>query len=105
VAQEIRGTQEWTNKLSQIGSPVLAKVIAQLNKLADDDDSGVGQLSSVILRDATLTSQVLRSANSAMFNPRQKILEAKFFPGPERKSYLRICGVKLSRAIMKTSFP
>lgn len=49
--------------------PVLANVVKELNELTGSDDADVNQLADVILKDANLTSQVLRIANSVQYNP------------------------------------
>lgn len=61
---------DWVRHLSKQEMPVLAKVVSELNHLTGNDDTEVSQLSSVILKDPHLTSQVLRIANSVRFNPR-----------------------------------
>lgn len=64
-----KGLQKWVNKLSKVEMPVLAGVVRELNELTGSDDSDVNQLSEAILKDANLTSQVLRIANSVHYNP------------------------------------
>lgn len=64
-----KGLQKWVNKLSKIELPVLAGVVRELNELTGSDESDVNQLSEAILKDANLTSQVLRIANSVHYNP------------------------------------
>lgn len=64
----IKGLRAWVDKLSQIDMPVLANVIKELNELTGSDEAEVNQLSEVILKDANLTSQVLRIANSVQYN-------------------------------------
>ncbi len=65
----IKGLQAWVEKLGKIEMPVLATVVKELNELTGSDESDVNQLASVILKDANLTSQVLRIANSVQYNP------------------------------------
>jgi len=64
-----KGLQAWVEKLSKIEMPVLANVIKELNELTGSDEADVNQLADVILKDANLTSQVLRIANSVQYNP------------------------------------
>ena len=47
----------------------MASVVQDLHRLAHSDDSSVKQLADVLLRDAALTSKVLRVGNSAYYNP------------------------------------
>lgn len=63
-----KGLRSWVNKLSKVELPVLAGVIRELNELTGSDDSDVNQLADAILKDANLTSQVLRIANSVHYN-------------------------------------
>ncbi len=63
------GIDAWVTRLSRTELPVLSEVMRQINVLTSGSDTSVGQLSSVILRDAALTAKVLRVANSAYFNP------------------------------------
>ncbi len=69
MTTETRGLDVWLKRLGVMELPVLANVISELNNLADDTESSAEQLSAVILKDATLTSQVLRIANSVAYNP------------------------------------
>ncbi len=64
-----KGLRSWVNKLSKVELPVLAGVIRELNELTGSDDADVNQLADAILKDANLTSQVLRIANSVHYNP------------------------------------
>lgn len=65
----IKGRDAWVEQLSKREMPVLAGILTELNKLTGDDDTEVNQLADVILKDANLTSQVLRIANSVHYNP------------------------------------
>ena len=67
--QQTMGIDAWVTRLSRTELPVLSEVMRQINVLTSGSDTSVGQLSSVILRDAALTAKVLRIANSAYFNP------------------------------------
>jgi HD-like signal output (HDOD) protein len=64
-----KGLRSWVNKLSKVELPVLAGVIRELNELTGSDEADVNQLAEAILKDANLTSQVLRIANSVHYNP------------------------------------
>lgn len=65
----IRGLTAWVDKLGKREMPALGAVITELNALTGDDDTEVNQLAEVILKDANLTSQILRVANSVQYNP------------------------------------
>ena len=64
--------QSWIDRLSQTELPALTAVVRDLQRLADQDDASVQQLADVLLRDASLTSKVLRVANSVYYNPSQE---------------------------------
>lgn len=61
--------QEWLAKIQSMNLPVLNGVLSEIKGLAKSDDASIYQLSEVILRDPNLTSQVLRIANTALYNP------------------------------------
>ncbi len=63
------GIDAWVTRLSRTELPVLSEVMREINRLTSGSGTSVDQLSSVILRDAALTTKVLRLANSAHFNP------------------------------------
>ena len=62
-------TQAWLKQLSNVQLPVLSGVMKDINAVTQNSDSSAAQLSELILRDAALTSKVLRIANSAFHNP------------------------------------
>jgi HD-like signal output (HDOD) protein len=65
----IKGRDAWVEQLSKRDMPVLAGIVKELNDLTGNDEADVNQLADVILKDANLTSQVLRIANSVHYNP------------------------------------
>ena len=65
----MKGVDAWAERLGKREMPVLSGVITELNELTGSDDAEVNQLAEVILKDANLTSQVLRIANSVGYNP------------------------------------
>ncbi len=65
----IKGVEAWADKLGRREMPALGGVIKELNTLTGDDDAEINQLAEVILKDANLTSQVLKIANSVQYNP------------------------------------
>lgn len=69
MTKEIRGLKNWVRYISQMEMPSLANVLRDLANLADDSESNIQDLSEVILKDSSLTSQVIRAANSAQYNP------------------------------------
>lgn len=63
-----KGLKYWVAKLKTQNTPVLGDVIIQLNAITGDDQANFNQMSELILRDANLTSHVLRVANSVQYN-------------------------------------
>jgi HD-like signal output (HDOD) protein len=64
-----RGAAAWVERLGKMDMPVLSGVLKELNDLSECDDTSANQLADAILKDASLTSQVLRIANSVHYNP------------------------------------
>ena len=64
-----KGLEAWLVRLENEGVVVLSGLIAELNKLTSSEDTSANQLAEVILKDASLTTQVLRVANTVHFNP------------------------------------
>ncbi|TLX53352.1 histidine kinase [Stutzerimonas nosocomialis] len=69
------GLQSWLERLSQAELPALAAVVSELQRLTLTHDASVGQLADVLLRDAALTSKVLRVGNSSYYNPSQETIK------------------------------
>ncbi len=65
----LKGLDAWVEKLGKKDMPVLTAVVKELNELTGSDEAEVNQLADVVLKDANLTSQVLRIANSVQYNP------------------------------------
>ena len=72
LATECRGLQAWVERLNEAELPALAVVVKDLLHLTQYHGSSVQQLADVLLRDASLTSKVLRIANSVYYNPTQE---------------------------------
>lgn len=65
---EIRGLQAWMRALSDQDLPTLNSVVKAICELSDDNQSSTRDLTKIILRDADLTSRVLKVANSIHYN-------------------------------------
>ncbi|MDG9926830.1 MULTISPECIES: HDOD domain-containing protein [unclassified Pseudomonas] len=72
MAERSIGLQAWIDRLNQAELPALAAVVQDLHRLSQADRASVQQLADVLLRDASLTSKVLRVGNSAYYNPSQE---------------------------------
>jgi len=64
-----QGLQAWIERLNQSELPALAGVVQDLQRLTQEQHASVQQLADVLLRDAALTSKVLRIGNSSYYNP------------------------------------
>lgn len=60
--------KNWISYLSQIELPVLAQSLKEITALTDSSTSSVSELTEVVLRDADLTSQVIRLSNTVFYN-------------------------------------
>lgn len=66
---EKKGVAAWVERLDSEEGVVLTSVLTELSTLASSDETSANQLAEVILRDASLTTQVLKVANTVHFNP------------------------------------
>ncbi len=66
---EIRGLEAWMDALAEQELPTLDVVVQEICTLSEDDKCRAEDLTKIILRDADLTSKVLRIANSVHYNP------------------------------------
>ena len=62
------GADNWVDYLSQVELPVLAQTLRDISNLTENNTTTVNQLADVILRDADLTSKVLRLSNTIFYN-------------------------------------
>lgn len=69
------GLQSWIDRLNQSDLPALAAVVQDLQRLTEQETASVQQLADVLLRDAALTSKVLRVGNSSYYNPSQETIK------------------------------
>ncbi len=70
--KQTKGLDAWVQRLGNLELPVLGGVVKELNDLTDGQDTSANQLADAILKDASLTSQVLRIANSVTYSPGSK---------------------------------
>lgn len=69
------GLQSWIDRLNESELPALAAVVQDLLRITQQQDASVQQLADVLLRDASLTSKVLRVGNSSYYNPSQETIK------------------------------
>lgn len=74
MGERSHGLQSWIDRLNEAELPALASVVQDLHRMAQQDKSSVQQLADVLLRDASLTSKVLKVANSVYYNPTQEAI-------------------------------
>ncbi|HBM08794.1 MAG TPA: histidine kinase, partial [Pseudomonas sp.] len=67
--------QAWIDRLNQSELPALAAVVQDLQRITEQEHASVQQLADVLLRDAALTSKVLRVGNSSYYNPSQETIK------------------------------
>lgn len=66
---EIRGLEAWMTTLAEQELPTLNAVVREICELSEDEKCRAEDLTKIILRDADLTSKVLKIANSVHYNP------------------------------------
>ncbi|HET8905223.1 MAG TPA: HDOD domain-containing protein [Saccharospirillum sp.] len=65
---DVRGLKGWLKVIANLDLPSLNSVVKAICELSDDDDSSADEFTQIVLRDADLTSQVLKVANSVHYN-------------------------------------
>jgi len=65
----MKGLNGWMRLLESSQSAVLSTLLKELDRITASDESSAIQLADVILKDASLTSSVIRIANSVRYNP------------------------------------
>ncbi|KZY74771.1 hypothetical protein A3742_04130 [Oleiphilus sp. HI0071] len=64
-----RGLHGWIRLLEGSQAAALSGLLKKLDSVTASDDSSAAQLSELILKDASLTSHIIRIGNSIQFNP------------------------------------
>lgn len=62
----------WLNRLSQEDMPIFGRTVQEIISVSEDYDSNVAQLVQGVLKDASLTTKILKLANTALYNPTDK---------------------------------
>lgn len=65
---------EWIAHIREQDMPAFGATVAAVGSVTRDDKSSAGRLAQVILRDASLTTKVLKLANSAFYNSNQQAI-------------------------------
>ena len=66
-------TEDWVERISKHELPALCSTIREIEKLSQDDISSLAKLGQTVLRDHSLTSAVLKVANSANYMSRNPV--------------------------------
>lgn len=69
---------DWLEYLKESDFPALTQTVQQIIRVTEDSKSSVDQLRQVIIQDPGLTSQVIKVANSVVFNASQKSIRTVF---------------------------
>ena len=59
----------WIKRISDQELPIFKYTVNAISQGVQNDDTSTAQLAQIILRDSSLTSRILRLANSVMYNP------------------------------------
>jgi len=65
----MKGLNGWMRVLESNQAAVLSTLLTELDRITTSDDSSGMQLAAVILKDSSLTSNILRVSNSVFYNP------------------------------------
>ncbi|MDH5572914.1 MAG: HDOD domain-containing protein [Gammaproteobacteria bacterium] len=61
--------ETWIRRISEQDLPIFKYTATAISKGVENEDTSTAQLAQIILRDTSLTSRILRLANSVMYNP------------------------------------
>lgn len=66
---DIKGLNAWLDLINGSGAVVLNSTLMRLNEITANEESSANELAKVVMEDASLTTQVIKVANTAHFNP------------------------------------
>lgn len=69
MATKMKGREAWANYLESKQLPVLKETLGKILHITDSDRATVSRLAEAVLDDADLATNVLKLANSALYNP------------------------------------
>ena len=64
-----KALEEWTRRISDEEMPVFAHTTRSITAASSDEGTPTAELAHLILRDSTMTTRILRLANSVYYNP------------------------------------
>lgn len=68
----IKGCKAWVEFLDKNELPVLSQTLQSIYQIAESDNGSLAEMAEVVLRDADLTSGVIKLANTSVYNPNVK---------------------------------
>jgi HD-like signal output (HDOD) protein len=63
---------KWTERVRDEEMPIFGHTVQSVLSVAEDDNAPAAQLARVVLQDASMTTRVLKLANSTYYNPREQ---------------------------------
>tara|TARA_R110001592_G_scaffold123325_1_gene331124 strand:+ start:102 stop:1547 length:1446 start_codon:yes stop_codon:yes gene_type:complete len=70
----MKGLHGWMRVLEDNETAVLSTLLNELDRVTASDDTSGEQLAKIILKDASLTSSIIRVANTVTFNPNNAVI-------------------------------
>lgn len=67
-----RSLEQWVALIRDQDMPIFGHTVQSIISVAEDEDAPAAKLASVVLKDASLTSRVLKLVNSIYFNPQRQ---------------------------------
>lgn len=65
----MQNIQSWIRRITDNEMPIFGRTVQEVISVSEDDDASAAQLGQVVLKDAAMTSRVLKLANSSYYNP------------------------------------
>lgn len=65
----MQSIQAWIRRITDNEMPIFGRTVQEVVSVSESDDSSAAQLGQVVLKDAAMTSRVLKLANSSYYNP------------------------------------
>ena len=68
-APKKRNIESWVRHITDEQMPIFGRTVQEVVSISEDDASSAAQLGQVVLKDASMTSRILKLANSTHYNP------------------------------------